>query len=153
MDLSQRAKEIISDILYITIATTTKDGQPWNTPVYSSFDDKYNFFWASWVETQHSKNIGENNNVFLVIYDSTVQEGKGEGVYIKAKAYELTDSTEIEHATKIHYARKNATPRKVEEFLGNSPRRMYKAVPEKVWMNSNAELEGKPIDLRTEITL
>jgi len=35
---------------------------------------------------QHSKNIAENNRVFIVIYDSTVPEGDGEGVYIQAMA-------------------------------------------------------------------
>ncbi|MBI2327880.1 pyridoxamine 5'-phosphate oxidase family protein [Candidatus Curtissbacteria bacterium] len=41
-DLAEKAKQIISKIIYITIATTSKDGQPWNSPVYSAYDDKYN---------------------------------------------------------------------------------------------------------------
>jgi len=44
---SERAKEIISKIIYITIATVSRDGLPWNTPAYSSFDENYNFFWVS----------------------------------------------------------------------------------------------------------
>ncbi len=47
---------------------------PWNSPVYSAFDKDYNFYWASWKENQHSKNIKENEKVFVVIYDSTVPE-------------------------------------------------------------------------------
>lgn len=93
-----RAKKIISNILYITIATSSKDGTPWNSPVYSAFDEGYNFFWASDQKGQHSKNIAENNKVFIVIYDSTVPEGTGEGVYLQAKAYMLTDPKDIEHA-------------------------------------------------------
>ncbi len=153
MDRAQKAKEIISNILYVTIATASKTGEPWNTPVYSSFDENYNFFWASWVGAQHSKNIRENPAVFLVIYDSTVPEGKGEGVYIKAKAQELTDIREIEAAAERHYARKNKTPRKAEEFLGDYPRRMYKAVPEQAWVNLDADVKGNHIDTRKEITL
>jgi general stress protein 26 len=79
------AKEIIEKIQYITIATVSKDGEPWNTPVYSAYDEDYNFYWISWKENQHSKNIAENNQVFSVIYDSTVPEGTGEGVYIRQK--------------------------------------------------------------------
>src|SRR5260370_537682 len=89
---AEKAKKIIKKILYITIATASKNGTPWNSPVYSAFDDKYNFFWASDQNGQHSKNIAENNKVFLVIYDSTVPEATGEGVYIQAKAYKLEKS-------------------------------------------------------------
>jgi uncharacterized protein YhbP (UPF0306 family) len=61
--LNKRAKEIIELILYITIATVSKDGTPWNSPVYSAFDEDYNFYWASDQNGQHSKNIAENDKV------------------------------------------------------------------------------------------
>ncbi len=80
------AKRIVKENLYINIATVTPDGMPWSSPVYSSFDKNYNFYWASAKSGQHSKNIRENNNIFVVIYDSTVREGTGKGVYMKGKA-------------------------------------------------------------------
>ena len=153
MDNVAKAKEIISKILYITIASVTKDGEPWNTPVYSAFDENYNFYWASWKENQHSKNIVENPNIFIVIYDSTAAESTGRGVYIKAKAYALTDPKEIEHAAKYTYGRKSKQPRSAKEFLGEYPRRMYKAVPEQVWMNVASEVDGNFVDKRVEIRL
>lgn len=151
----ERAKEIISKIIYITIATASKDGQPWNTPVYSAFDENFNFYWSSWKENQHSKNIAENNNVFIVIYDSTVPEGTGEGVYVKAKAYPLSNEGEIRQALALLYTRKNQNPekRKPEEFLGDNPRRVYKAIPEKFWMNGDGDINGRFVDTRVEINL
>jgi len=151
--LSKRAKEIISEIIYITIATVDKKGQPWNSPVYSAYDESYNFFWASWKKNLHSRNIQENNQVFLVIYDSTVPEGTGEAVYIKARAYELTDKKEINRALKHLYGRKNKKPRKAEEFLGNYPRRVCKAVPKKFWVNTEGEVGGSYVDKRVEVEL
>ncbi len=155
MGTSEKAKNIISDIIYITIATVSKDGQPWNSPVYSAFDEQYNFYWASWKDNQHSKNIVDNPSVFLSIYDSTVPEGTGEGVYIQASAHELSDSEEIKKALALLYTRKNQDPekRKSEEFLGNYPRRVYKAVPEKIWMNSNGDIDGNYVDARIEVKL
>jgi general stress protein 26 len=152
-DLIKRAKEIIEKILYITIATSNTSGEPWNSPVYSAFDQQYTFYWISWKENQHSKNIAENKNVFLVIYDSTVPEGTGEGVYIQAKAYEVSDEKEIEKALKLIYGRINKTPRKVQEFREDYPRRIYKAVPEKIWMNDTSKINGNYIDTRVEISL
>ena len=153
--LAKRAKGIISKIQYITIATSSKEGIPWNSPVYSAFDEDYSFYWASWKENQHSRNIAENNQVFLVIYDSTVPEGTGEGVYIQAKAHMLAEEKEIEKALSHLYRRKGEDPNKREakEFLGGYPRRVYKAVPEKVWLNDVGEINGNYIDKRVEVKL
>lgn len=153
MTNEEKVKSIIEKIIYITIATVSKDGKPWNSPVYSAYDEKFNFFWASWKENEHSKNVRNNSDVFLVIYDSTAPEGTGEGVYIKAKACELNDPKEIEHALKYLYGRKSKTPRKVEEFLGEFPRRVYKAVPEKFWINTDGEVSGSFVDKRIEVNL
>jgi len=153
-ELIKRAKKIISKILYITIATSNKRGIPWNTPVYSAFDDKYNFYWISWIKNQHSKNIKENNQIFIVIYDSTVVEGQGHGVYIQAKAHEIAEDNEIKHALKYLDGRINKLGRhKTSQFQGNKPRRIYKAVPEKVWVNTDIRINGEFVDDRIEINL
>ena len=152
-ELNQRTKDIIRKILYITIATSNSKGEPWNSPVYSAFDKDYNFYWASWKESQHSKNIKENSQIFIVIYDSTVPEGTGEGVYIKAKAYELSDIKEISHALSCLDGRVNKKSHSPQDFLGNMPRRVYKAIPEKVWTNTDGDINGKYVDKRVEIDL
>jgi nitroimidazol reductase NimA-like FMN-containing flavoprotein (pyridoxamine 5'-phosphate oxidase superfamily) len=149
----QRAKKILNKILYITIATVSKDGQPWNSPVYSAFDKNYNFYWASDQNGQHSKNIAENDRIFLVIYDSTAPEGTGEGVYVQAKAFKLEDEKEIEHALSFLDGRVGKPPHDPKEFLGNKPRRVYQAVPEKFWINDDGEINGNYIDVRHEVKL
>lgn len=154
MNLNKRAREIIKEIIYITIATSSKDGQPWNSPVYSAYDEDYNFYWASWKENQHSKNIAENNRVFIVIYDSKAHEGTGEGVYVLAKAYMLTNKEEVARAISLLDGRvgKVKDPRKrIKQFLGENPRRIYKAVPEKFWINGKGDLNGEYIDVRIEV--
>ena len=156
MDISKKARQIIQKILYITVATVSKDGSVWNSPVYFAFDDRYNFYWNSWKENQHSKNIEANPNVFIVIYDSTLPEGTGEGVYIQAKAHVLSDKHEIERARALLQERKNKPSSKLrspEEFMGEFPRRVYKAVPEKVWMNGEGEINGNYIDTRIAVEL
>lgn len=153
MEYVQKAKEIISKIIYCTIATTSKDGQPWNTPVYSAYDAQYNFYWTSDQNGQHSRNIAENDKVFLVIYDSTVPEGTGEGVYVQATAKALTDIEEVRKASKLLAGRKNKEPRSPEQYLGEYPRRIYKATPIKFWMNSDGQVNGNYIDTRVEVDM
>ena len=153
-DFNKKAKEIIKKIIYITIATSAKDGRPWNSPVYSAFDDNYNFYWISWRENHHSKNIVENPDVFIVIYDSTVPEGTGEGVYIQAKAYEINDEEEVSHALLFLDGRIGKKGHhNSSQFRESMPRRVYKAVPEKVWMNDVGEIDGNYIDKRVEVKL
>ncbi|MFA9288414.1 MAG: pyridoxamine 5'-phosphate oxidase family protein [Weeksellaceae bacterium] len=156
MDLQTRAKSIIEKIIYITIATVSPDGQPWNTPVYSAYDENYNFYWASDQNGVHSQNIKQNTNVFIVIYDSTAPEGTGEGVYIKAKAYEISDEKEITRALnhldkRVHKQKDSST--RTAEFQNDMPRRVYKAVPEQFWINDEGDVNGHYIDVRKEVEL
>lgn len=69
MDKTEKAKKIITSNLYMTIATVTKDGLPWNTPVYYAFDESYAFYWYSRKNTKHSQLIAENSNVAVAIFD------------------------------------------------------------------------------------
>ncbi len=149
------AKQIIKKILYITIATVSAENQPWNTPVYSSYDEDFTFYWASDQNSEHSQNIAQNNKVFLVIYDSTVQEGKGEGVYVQATASIVEEEEEVTRALTYLYTRKGDDPdkRTAEEFMGEHPRRVYKAVPEKMWINGNGDINGNYIDVRLPVNL
>ncbi len=149
MNPTERAKKILSTISYITIATVSEDGQPWNSPVAAFHDHDLNFYWASWKENQHSKNIAANSKVFIVIYDSTAPTGTGEGVYILAEAEQLEDRASIETVLKL-----NSDPLNTEEaekFLDHHPRRFYKAVPKQFWINDESDVEGDYVDVRIEI--
>ena len=154
--LAQRAKEIIEKVQYITLATAAKDGQPWNTPVYAVCDEQHNFLWISWREATHSKNVRENNKVFMVIYDSTRRRGDNhqQGVYILAKAYELRDKANVDHALKYL---KGADGNKLDpsEFLDDSVKRIYRAVPKRVWLNdvSENQVSKETIKMRIEVPL
>lgn len=149
----QIAKRIIESIRYITIASVSNNNIPWNSPVFSAHDKNLNFFWASDQNAQHSKNIKENNQVFLVIYDSTVQEGAGEGVYIQAKAYEIKDEKEVRNALKYLDGRVNKKSHTPNQFLGTMPRRVYKAISEQIWVNGDGNVNGNYIDIRIGVNL
>jgi uncharacterized protein YhbP (UPF0306 family) len=95
IDRIAKAKEILSEIRYVTIASASNEAEPWGTPVLGVFDEQYNFYWTSFSNTQHSKNIQENSRVYLTCFDSTSLPGEGGGVYIQAQAIEITDPLEI----------------------------------------------------------
>jgi len=153
MTNEERAKAVIKKIPYITIATISEDGMPWNAPVFAAYDENYNFYWGTYRNSQKSKNIRHNKNVFLAVYDSNDPPGEGFGVYIKAIAEELTDTKEIEFAHKLLWDRHIVPYWKLEQVQGDTPIRLYKAMPEKVWVNGEGRENGNYIDIRIEIKL
>ncbi len=146
-----KAKEILNKIQYATVATVTPEGKPWNSPVAHEMDEDNNIYWFSDKENQHSINIRKNPHAFIVIYDSTVPEGEGEGVYIETNVEELSDAEVI---NSIRNTKKGKVVDDAQEFLGEAVRRCYKATPKRMWMNDAEEKDGKFVrDYRVEINL
>lgn len=150
-----KAKEEMSRLLYITLATVDEYFSPWNAPVYSAFDGQYHFFWMSSLSSQHSKNIRFNNKTFVVVYDSTATEGTGFGVYLRGDSYELDamDLDEINYGiallgARIH--RSDLPP--ASDYLYPFPRRVYKFIPKQAWVNTVVNIQDKKVDQRLEIT-
>ncbi len=149
---NQRAKNILATIRYATIATASKAGKPWNTPVAHTFDDNLNLYWVSDKENQHSRNVRENVDIAIVIYSSTVPAGSEEGVYFEAKAVELSDPDEIRFMRRIKKGADYDEP--ADAFLGDAVRRVYKATIVSAWMNDAEEHDGVFVrDYRVEIPL
>jgi len=151
--LVQKAKEIIEKIIYITLATTDADGNPWSTPVFAAFDQYYNFYWRSGIDAIHSQNIIANRKVFISIYDSTSPWGTGEGIFMQAKSEHLLNKNEINQSLLLLEKRAGKSFGSANEFMDNYPRRVYKAIPEKIWINADGEINGKFVDKRIEIKL
>jgi hypothetical protein len=155
-ELVQRAVEIINSLQYASVATASPDGQPWNTPVYTVHDDRLNLFWASWKDAVHSKNIRGNERVFIVLYDSSRERGdnRQRGLYIQARAHEITQPDELDHAVSCFTDLDSGVPN-ASDFSGKSVKRIYQATPEKVWLNdvSESELTNKTIKMRVDVPM
>jgi nitroimidazol reductase NimA-like FMN-containing flavoprotein (pyridoxamine 5'-phosphate oxidase superfamily) len=145
-----KAKAILDAIKYATLATVSSDGDPWNSPVYYVVDEDYNLYWASHTESQHSQNISTNGKVFIAVYDSTVPWGTGTGVFMQARAREVTEQQEIVKACRLRQARVPEASQPLEDFMSDKPRRIYCATPQHIWINQNGEVNGNFIDVRKE---
>lgn len=130
----KRAKEILNTVIYATVATASESGKPWNSPVAFFADDQLNLYWFSDKESVHSKNIRQNQDIFIVIYDSTMKESTGEGVFIEAMAYEVGDMDEVRLVASFQRSAMAVSP---EKCIGEAVHRFYKAVPKNVWMNDD----------------
>lgn len=148
MQPNNKAKKIIDSIKYITIATVDESSMPWSTPVASfRFDNEYVFYWASWKENQHSKNIRNNSNIFISIFDSTPEADLANGAYIRAYAEELSDKDEIFKAALV-FKNDEYNSSDGSKYVDDMPRRIYRATPVNIWINSDSEENGQFIDIR-----
>jgi len=156
--LSSMAKKMIEENIYMTIATASKDGKPWVSPVYFAYDSKFNFYWSSAKMSLHSRLIKNNNHAAAVIFNSNAKEGTGDAVYMAGRAAEVS-YTEIPHALNLlskrtGIANKYFKDRNPEDYGPSSPVRLYRFIPAKFWVLGKAVKVGKfLVDIRREVKI
>jgi pyridoxamine 5'-phosphate oxidase-like protein len=91
---AQTVRDIIEASRYLVLATADATGRPWSSPVYFAHIDFAEFFWVSSPDATHSRNIAVRPEVGIVVFDSQVPIGTGQGVYMSAAA-KLVEGGEI----------------------------------------------------------
>ena len=157
-NLIKVAKKIIEDNIYLTVASSSKNGKPWISPLFFAYDKKYNFYWISGKDSLHSKLIRKNSKVAIVIFDSTASEGKGDGVYFEAIVEELNREKEIRKAVEILNKRTTNNEFKIksiDKLVNNEGISIiYKGLPIKTSKLTEGKfINGQYIDERVEINL
>ena len=128
-DLAGIARTIIEANDYMVLATADEAGRPWASPVYFAHSGYAELFWVSSPEATHSRNIAARPDVSVVVFDSTVPIGSGQGVYMSAAAAELAGA-ELERGIDI-FSRRSLTTGGVawttDDVRGAAPFRLYRA--------------------------
>ncbi len=120
---------------------------------YTAYDKDLNFYYISWKENQHSINLRNNPNAFVTIYDSTVNSGTGFGIYMEGKVEEVSNPLVIGEGMLVLYKRAKLKLEDIKKFISNYPRRVYRFIPQKAWVNGDKKIEGSTIDTREEVSL
>jgi uncharacterized protein YhbP (UPF0306 family) len=95
-DFEAAARAIVDASLYMVLATADRSGRPWPTPVYFAPHGYREFLWVSEPGAKHSQNIEERPEVGIVIFDSSVPIGTGQGVYLAARAEQLSGDDRLD---------------------------------------------------------
>jgi hypothetical protein len=95
MSATGLAAQTVSDLIeasrYLVLATADAAGRPWSSPVYFAHIGFTEFLWVSSPDVTHSRNIAVRPEVGIVIFNSQVPIGAGQGVYMSAAAQLLED--------------------------------------------------------------
>ena len=124
------ARAIIERNSYMVLATADADGRPWASPVWFAPDGRGAFYWVSSHEARHSANIAVTPEVGIVIFDSTAPIGTGQGVYMEARAEQLTER-DLDEGLAVFSKRSIAQGGSAwtrEDIEGETLIRMYRAV-------------------------
>lgn len=152
-DLGERCAEILHVCQYANIATCSNN-EPWNTPATAVPDPNLDFYWSSWIQAVHSRNIHTNPAVFLTFYDSTRARGTNNKrcLYLRCEAAAIADSSEARAAHELIYPGEDID---LTHFMDNGLKRFYRARPLQAWVNilSERQLQPNTVKMRQEVAL
>jgi len=151
-DLGAIARAIIDANLYMVLGTADETGRPWVSPVYYAAAGYAEFFWVSSPEATHSRNVAARSQVSIVVFDSQVPIGTGQGVYMSAVAEEL-EGEDLDRGIDV-FARRSEEHGgqrewKAEDVRPPAPYRLYRATASE---HSVLDPAASP-DHRTRVTL
>jgi nitroimidazol reductase NimA-like FMN-containing flavoprotein (pyridoxamine 5'-phosphate oxidase superfamily) len=98
-------RRTIEASLYMVLATADGTGRPWSSPVYFAHTGYTRFYWVSSPGATHSLNIATRPDVGIVIFDSNAPISTGQGVYLRARAAEVSGD-ELDEAVEV-FARRS----------------------------------------------
>jgi hypothetical protein len=135
-DWAAVGREIVDRSLYMVVATADPSGQPWASPVYFASSGYRDFYWVSQPDATHSVNLRDRREVGIVIFDSSVPIGEGQGVYISGVARELP-AHETEQGVGLFSERSaghGGVEWTVEDVSPPARHRLYQATAEAVYV-------------------
>jgi len=148
------ARDIVDANRYMVLATADQAGVPWSSPVYFAHRGYREFFWVSSPQATHSRNIAVRPQVGIVVFDSSVAIGTGQGVYMSAVAAAV-DAADAEDALAV-FSRRSVThggrvwtADDVQDAQGVSGLALYRAVADE---HSMLAKDGQP-DHRVPVQL
>jgi hypothetical protein len=127
-----KARAIIDDGVFMTLATADADGVPWASPVWYAPDGYSELLWVSDPNARHSRNIAVRPQIAIVIFDSRQTPGDGMAVYMEARAEQAgADGLEVFNARGAAQGLSEWGPEKVREPARH---RLYRAVVSGHWV-------------------
>jgi hypothetical protein len=154
-DVLPKAHHIMASLHYCTLSTCSADGLPWVSPVFFADDANWHLYWSSTIAAQHSQKLYHNQGrAAIAIYDSSVSEGSGKGLYLSGSAAEVEPPL-VGSIMKLLFQRAGKHPdRSPQDYLGTSPRRIYGFQPQAAWISGERLVIGKQlVDTKIRLSL
>lgn len=152
-------KKILTENKHMALATITPEGEPWISPLNYSYTEHLILYWTSAKEAKHSVNIAQNSKAAVTIHNPEMHDKPNwDCIFFTGNAFEVP-AQEFPEALNNYYSRGNMVLKEDEEhplfakdFLDDSPRRLYKFVPQHVYiLNPPITIDGHVFDNRVAV--
>jgi len=143
------ARQILEARSYVVLATADADGVPWASPVWFAREQS-ELYWVSHPGARHSQNIAVRPQIGMVVFDSTVVPGSGQGVYMTATAEQLNNPDAIERGMAVfsrESLRDGAGEWNADRVTGQARLRLYRASVQQYWILD----PDSPFDVRVGV--
>ena len=149
-DIYEMTKELIEGNKFLSLATVDNDGNLWSTPLSYSYDEDYNFYFTSELDSQHIINIIDNPNVSFTIFDSTRRVSDVDGLQIRGIVGEVAKK-DLEEVVKNYYSFVFKDPEERKEWEApytyfledNKPiYRFFQIMPIEIYKRDTEYLDG-----------
>ncbi|HTE21429.1 MAG TPA: pyridoxamine 5'-phosphate oxidase family protein [Candidatus Limnocylindria bacterium] len=128
-----------------TLGTIDGQGNPWVVCLALAYDNQLNIIWQSLKNTEHSKHVRTHPDVAICICSDTPEVGDF-GLYLKARAREVSDATELKRLLYVRFAAKASGTPDVSNYRGDAAARLYCAEVTKAWINDESHTK-RAVDL------
>jgi nitroimidazol reductase NimA-like FMN-containing flavoprotein (pyridoxamine 5'-phosphate oxidase superfamily) len=134
-DLVAHAQALLDANRYLTLATADPEGRPWTSPVYFAAAGRWEFYWVSAADAQHSRNLTGRPQVSLVVFDSMAEPYHGRAVYAAGEARELSGD-DLNRGLTMYPgpSHRGAASITREDVTGSSQYRLYRATASDLWV-------------------
>jgi uncharacterized protein YhbP (UPF0306 family) len=138
-EITEKARAILLNNRYMTLATSGGEVLPWASPVAYAVDGSWRFYWYSARNAVHSENILHNQNVTAAVFNSTASFDEVDGIQMAGLAEVLPVSqTALIH--ELYWAHCFPDPdvrkkfqRPISDFEGSSILRYFSFQPLDMW--------------------
>lgn len=154
-----KALNIISNNLYLSLATSDKDGTPWIAPVYYVADSDLSFYFHSNHNALHSQHIKYRQDVAFSIFDSRLTSRECTGLQVRGTCSQITEGEDLSTIVPLYYKKANASDpdlwsdewQNIDYYMGAASRRFYKIKPLEIFIPSGETDERVSLNLESLI--
>ena len=125
-DLAASARDVLDRIRYVVLGTVDEDGRTRTSPVYFVPHGYEDLYWVSNPESHHSRNLGRDDRLSGVVFDSTVRPSPDtRAVYVTGTAREIPADELEQHLPNAFDPDRGGRAFTAEELTGDADFRLW----------------------------
>ena len=146
--LQESIEEILSQTKLLSMATASKNSEPWINTAYFGYDDELKLYIITYTESKHIKNLDENNQIAINIVDTSQDGNLKQGLQLAGMCSRVKPNEE-EYALRI-WAKRIMGADKAEQFLNDF--KTWETKPYKIVIDYAKVFDEKRFGAETWVT-